>query len=270
MILSSRPLVAPDRSRPEAEPAVVEDLHRDPEALAGLAEDVLRRHPDIVEAQPPEVVRPQAQGVVALADLEPLHPLLEDQGDMAVLAADLGPRKGDEDVALAAVPDVALLPVQHPGAVRLGDRARAQLVGVRPRLGLGQREPGQPPPACQVGQKALLLLVAAEEDDSLHPDRLVHTHHHRERSVDLGKGLEHPAVAGLGEPLAPVLLGDVEAAEAGLTELGEVRSPIQRLRSHSWTSQEAASSRSEELRPRILSCSAASGAGKGKIISSRI
>jgi hypothetical protein len=72
-----------------------------------------------------------------LADLEALHSLLEDQRDVAIPAADLGAREGREDVALRAVADVALLAVEQPRAVGLLDRARLDVVGVRPGLGLG-------------------------------------------------------------------------------------------------------------------------------------
>ena len=94
---------------------------------------------------------------------------------------------------LRAVADVALLAVQHPGAVGLADRPRLEVVGVRAGLGLGQREAGELAPAGEVGQEALLLLVGAEQDDALEADRLVDAQHDRERRVDLGEGLEHAA-----------------------------------------------------------------------------
>jgi len=47
----------------------------------------------------------------------------------------------------------------------------------------------------------------------------VDAHAYRERPVDLADGLEDPRVAGLGEPLTAVFLGDVEAHEAALAEL---------------------------------------------------
>ena len=120
---------------------------------------------------------------------------------------------------LRAVADVALLAVEHPGAVGLLDRARLDLVGVGAGLRLGQREAGELAPRREVGQEALLLLVGAEQVDALEADRLVDAEDDRERRVDLGEGLEDPRVAGLGEALAAVLLVDVEPAEAGLAEL---------------------------------------------------
>ena len=140
---------------------------------------------------------------------------------MAVLAVDLAAGEGGEHVALGAVADVALLAVQHPRAVGLLHRARLDLVGVRARLGLGEREAGELAPGGEVGQEALLLLVGAEHVDALEADRLVHAEHDRERRVDLGEGLEHARVAGLREALAAVALVDVEAAEPGLAELAD-------------------------------------------------
>src|SRR4051812_9359263 len=104
-----QPLGRANRAGAEADPAVVEDLHREVEALTGLAEHVLRGHPDVPEVQPAEVVAAQAHRVVALPDLEALHPLLEDEGDVPVLAVDLAAREGREHRALAAVANEALL-----------------------------------------------------------------------------------------------------------------------------------------------------------------
>ena len=207
-----------DRAGAEPDASVVEHRHRDPEAFAGLAEDVLGRNLDVVEVEAAQVVAAQAHRVVALADLEALHPLLEDERDVLVLAADLAAREGREDIALGAVADVALLAVEDPRAVGLLDGPRLDLIGVGARGGLGQGEAGELAPGREVGQEALLLLVGAEHVDALEADRLMHAEHDRERRVDLGEGLEHPRVAGLGEALPAVLLVDVEAAEPGFAQ----------------------------------------------------
>src|SRR4051794_5704694 len=146
---------------------------------------------------------------------------------MAVLAAALGSREGGDHVGARAVADVALLAVQDPGAIRLLDRPGSHVVGVGARLGLGQREGRQLPPGGEVGEKALLLLVGAEERDPLETDRLVDAEHDREGGVDLADGLEDPGVARLGETLPPVFLRDVEPEGPDLTEVTEhlVRNP---------------------------------------------
>src|SRR5215211_7790426 len=146
-------LVAPT----EPVPPVVQDLHRDPEALARLAEHVLGRHLHIIEVEAAEVVAAQAHGVEPLADLEALHPLLEDQCDVALGAIDLAAGEGGEHVALRAVADVALLAVQHPRAIGLLDGTRLDLVRVGARLGLGKREPRELSPRREVGKESLLL-----------------------------------------------------------------------------------------------------------------
>ena len=89
----------PDRAGPQADAAVVEDLHRDVEALARLAEHVLGRDAHVLEVERAEVVAAQAHRLVGLAGLEALHPLLEDQRDVRVLAVDLRAREGREHVA---------------------------------------------------------------------------------------------------------------------------------------------------------------------------
>jgi hypothetical protein len=168
-----------------------------------------------------QVVAAQAHRVVAPAHLKAVHAALDDQRDVAVPAADLGAGEGDQHGALGAVADPALLAVEPPRAVRLADRARLEVVGVRTRLWLGEREPRQPAPRGQVRQQPGLLLVCAEQGDALVADRLVDAEHDRERRVGLGERLEDAAVAGLGEPLAAVLLGHVEAAEAALAEVAD-------------------------------------------------
>ena len=260
-----------DRARAEADAAVVEDRHRDLETLAGLAEHVLGRDLDVVEVQAAQVVAAQAHRVEALADLEPPHALLQDQRDVAVLAVDLAAGEGGEHVALRAVADVALLAVENVGAVGLADRARLELVGVGAGLRLSQREAGELAPAREVGQEALLLLVAAEHVDALEADRLVDAEHDRERRVDLGEGLEDPRVAGLGEALPAVGLVDVQAAEPRLAELADrpVADPARLLdlRCDPCATRSRARPRSAQ---RIRSCSAGSGCGHGNTISSWI
>ena len=214
-------LGAADRAGAEADAPVVEDLHGDPEALAGIAEHVLGRHLHVVEAEPAEVVCLQAHRVVALADLEALHPLLENERDVAVLAVDLGAGEGRDHVRPRAVADVALLPVQDPGAVGLLNRARLHVVGVGARLGLCQGEGGELAAGGEVGEPALLLLVRPEQRDALEADRLVDAEDDRQRRVDLADGLEDARVAGLREALPAVLLVDVEAERADLAEVAK-------------------------------------------------
>ena len=108
-----------DRARAEAHAAVVEDLHRDLEAVAGLAEHVLRRDPDVVVVEVAQIVAAQSHRVVALADLEAVHVGGEDQRDVAVLAVDLRAGEGHDHAGLRAVADVALLTVEQPRAVGL-------------------------------------------------------------------------------------------------------------------------------------------------------
>ena len=151
------PLRPADRPRAERQPPVVEDVHRDPEALAGLAQHVLRRHADVVEVELAQVVRAQAHRVVALADLEPGHVRLEDQRDVAVLAVHLGARERDDHARLRPVADVALVAVQLPRAVRLEHRARVHVVHVGAGARLRQRERGELAASRQVRQVALLL-----------------------------------------------------------------------------------------------------------------
>ena len=78
---------------------------------------VLGRHPHVLEVQRAQVVGAQAHGVEPLTDLEALHPLLQDQRDVAVLAVDLAAGEGRQHVGARAVADVALVPVEQVRAV---------------------------------------------------------------------------------------------------------------------------------------------------------
>ena len=210
------------RARPEAEAAIVEHLHGDLEALAGLAEHVLGRDPDVLVIEMAKIVAAQAHRVVALADLKPLHVGSEDQRDVTVLAVHLRAGEGHKDVGAAAVSDVALLAVEAPRAIGLAHGAGLEVVGVRARVVLGERERGELAPRGEVRQEAGLLLLGPEEHDALHPDRLVDAHDHRERAVDLGELLGDAAVAGLAEPGAAVLLRHVQPQQPALAELADL------------------------------------------------
>jgi len=109
-----QPLGAAHRARPQAQPAVVQHVHGDLEALAPLAEHVLGRDAHPVEVQLAQVVAAQAHRVEAVAGLEALHALLDDEGGVLVLAG-LGERH--QHARLAAVADVVLHAVKAPGAV---------------------------------------------------------------------------------------------------------------------------------------------------------
>jgi hypothetical protein len=84
------------------------------------------------------------------------------------------------------------------------------VVGVRPGLGLGQRERRQLAAGGEVREETLLLLIGAEQGDAFEADRLVDAEDDREGGVDLADGLEDPRIAGLGEALPAVLLIDIE------------------------------------------------------------
>src|SRR5262245_20029643 len=94
-----------------------------------------------------------------------------------------------------------------------------QVVGVGPRLRLGEREGGEPAPGREVGEDARLLLVGPEEGDALEAHRLMDAEDDREGGVDLADRLDDPRVPGLREALASVLLGHEEAECTDLTEV---------------------------------------------------
>ena len=135
-----------------------------------------------------EVVRARRPRVVALADLESRHPLLEQKRDVPFLSANLGAGEGRDHVGPRAVSDVALLAVQQPGPVRLPTARDLRSYASDPAPGSvsanaaslrRRRDPEEP----------RLLLIGPEQRDP-EPDRLVDPEDYREVPVDLTDGLE--------------------------------------------------------------------------------
>ena len=100
-----------------------------------------------VEVQLAQVVAAQAHRVEALADLEALHVLLDDERGVAALAVGSVAAKVTNTEPLLAVADVVLLAVQPPRAVGLALGAGLHAVHVGAGLGLGEREAGELAPA---------------------------------------------------------------------------------------------------------------------------
>jgi hypothetical protein len=99
----------------------------------------------------------------------------------------------------------------------------------------------------------------------------VDAEHYGERGIGLCDRLEDPAIPGLREALATVLLGHVESAKAALPELADnvVADPAALL-DRAGSIDSAAYSRSHWISPRTLRCSTSSGRGYGKASSSWI
>ena len=92
------------------------------------------------------------------------------------------------------------------------------LYASEPAFGSVSAKPASLRPAAGVGEEALLLLVRPEHVDAFEPNRLVHAQDDGQGGVDLGEGLEHTGIAGLGQALPAVSLGHVEAHQTALPE----------------------------------------------------
>ena len=172
---------------------------------------------------------------------------------------------------LGAVADVALLAVEHPGAVGLEDRARLRVVGVGAGLRLGQREAGELAPGGEVGEEALLLLVGAEQVDALVADRLVDAEDDREGARRSGRRSRRHARSRSGRGPGrrtsrrrrgrrgrPRRAADVVVADPAL---------LLDLRGGRCS---APNSRGGAISSRTFACSSCRGSGHGKTISSWI
>ena len=97
--------------------------------------------------------------------------------------------------------------------VRLG--ARLDRSSVQPGVGLGDPETGFTPPLYQVGQPALLLLIAAENHDRMRPENIHMNGRCRTHSAGrTGHRVHHQGRLGHAEPGATVCLrhGDPQPA----------------------------------------------------------
>ena len=108
-----RRLAAAEVGGAELEAADVEDVQGDRQPVAGLAQEVLPRHLQVVEEEGDGRRAADAHLLLLGADLEALEVALDDEG--AHLALELG--EDDVDVGPAAVGDVELGAVEDEGAV---------------------------------------------------------------------------------------------------------------------------------------------------------
>lgn len=165
----------------------------------------------------PQIVGLQAHGVVATPYLDSVHVALDDESDMTPLGS---PGEGGEHIA-RAVSDPSLLAFNHIRAVGLESRGRLEVIGIGPRIRLGEGETSPLAPGNQIREEPILLLLRTVHDDALVTDRLVDAEHHGQRRINLPDVLEHLAVTGLGEPQAPVLGIHIEPEKTHLPQLAQ-------------------------------------------------
>src|SRR5436190_7127535 len=149
----------------DARPRAVEDPHRDPEPLALLAEQVVRRHAAVVEEQLAgrRALDPHLR--LDPADLEARRLRLDHEGrDARVTGRGVGLGEDDVDPGNAGVGDEPLGAVDHV-LTAFEPRLGAHRGRVRSRPGLAQRIGRQPLAARELRQEALLLLLRAGELD---------------------------------------------------------------------------------------------------------
>ena len=191
---------------------------------------------------------------------------------MAVLAVDLAAREGGEHLARAAVADVALLAVQDPGAVGLLDRARSRCCRRPSPRRLGEREArracgrsrgrGGSAPSARRCRTCAMPLKPIDWCTPMTTESVA--------SI-WAKVSNTRAVAGLGEALAAVLLGDVEPAQAGVAELAHQCGRRSSASPRARAGRCARRSRALRCSGRgTRSCSASSGCGHGNTSSSWI
>jgi hypothetical protein len=201
-----------------ADPPGVQHAHRDPEALALVAQPLIGGHLQIFERERDGVRAAQAHLVLGVADHEPLGAALDDEGRESPVARGLvGAREDQVDAGLLAVRDPVLAAVQQV-RVALPHRGGLDRGGVGARAGLAERERGQLP-RDQAWQEAPALHVVAEAEHRQRAHRVVHRDHDRERGRDPRDLLQHHHDGARVVADAAPFLGDRHAEEALLCEL---------------------------------------------------
>src|SRR5438105_39494 len=151
--------------RADPGPRAVEDLHRDPEAFALLAEQVVRRDAAVVEE---DLARGRALDSHLRLDPPDLEPgrvrFDHERGDTGMAGLGIGLCEDDVEACDAGVRDEALRAVEDV-IVALAPRLAAHRGRIRARARLRQRVGREPLAAREPRQPTLLLLVGARELD---------------------------------------------------------------------------------------------------------
>ena len=184
------------------------------------AEQVLLRHPAVLERERPRVGRVPAHLAVRLALLVAGRAVLDDQvGDLAVAGAG-----GDRDVAGdvgAGVGDELLGAVDRPTRRCRGSARVRTLPASEPASGSVSPNAPELAARAQVGHQPLLLLLGAEQVDGLGAERGVRAHRDRDAGVHARELLDGQRVGQRVAARAAVLLGERDPHQAEVAELGD-------------------------------------------------
>jgi hypothetical protein len=216
-VSSGRALRKPEALCANPRPRSVEDPHRDPEAFALLAEQVVYRDATVVEEQLAggRALDPHLR--LDPADLEARRVRLDhERRDARVARGRVGLREDDVDPGDTGVRDEPLGAVDHV-LVALEPGLRAHRRRIRPRPGLGQRVGRQPLAARELRQEALLLLLRTRELD---PERaeLLHGEDQAARRADLRDLLDRNEGHQRARAGAAVLVVEHDAEDLVLAE----------------------------------------------------
>src|SRR5690606_9227955 len=189
------------------------------EALPFLeADDVLGRHPAVLEDDVAGVGAALAHLAVRLAADQSWGVALDDEGADAASPLTAGARHHSEDARDRAVGDEALSTVENVVvAVTLG--AGLERGGVGADVGLGQAEGADQLARRQARQILALLLLGAVDQDALRADAVVSAEDGTEGRRGLADLEGHQHLLFHRQAEAAVLLGDGQAEQAHLLHL---------------------------------------------------
>jgi len=211
---SSRWSRAAERAGGNIQPAAVEPHHRDPEAVALIAEPVGDRDAAILEDHHRGRLRVPAEFALLLAKGEAGHILFNDEAGNALRPRAAGAHHRHVEVADRPAGDERLCPVEHV-IVAVAHRAGGERRRIRAAARLGQAITGEMRHRHQLRQKLRALLASAKAVD--HPRRhVVDCHEGGGRDASRGKLLEDDRRVHPAEPAAAKLVADIDAREPQL------------------------------------------------------
>lgn len=207
------------RAGGDAEPAAVESVHGDAEAVALGAEPTVGGDADPVEDHLAGGLGVPAHLSLVRTEGDPGVVAFDDEGGDAARALRAGACHDDVDLGGTRAGDELLDPGQYVAVTRvLGPGA--QCGGVGSGAGLGQAVAAQGPGAAQIGEPAGPLRHVPVPVD--HPgDHVVDGEVPGDGRTAGGEGLEDEDAVAAAEPGPAVLLADVDAAEPEVRRLAD-------------------------------------------------
>ena len=216
----------------DGNPAAVEGLHEEDEALPLLAEDVFRGDTGILEDELSPVRSAHTELFGPLVHREPGSvPIHDESRDPLHPLRTVRPGGHDEGPRVARVGDEDLGPVEHE-MIAVPARRGLRSAGIRSRVRFGEPEGAQLITGCQIGNESFSLLLGGELEDGVGAERHVGGQGQRGGTADATEFDHRQVIGKIVHPGSAVFFRNADPEQAELLHLGhgflaEFRFPIQ-------------------------------------------